>query len=104
MQAGKYRHRIIIQDMVSSEDELGSNVITPTKLVTVRAKVEIKSGGEKYTEDKDLSIVVYEISIRRRPGIDASQTILLDGKTLEVKAVKDDGLSREITLVCTAHG
>lgn len=86
--AGRYRHRVDIQDWVEVRDpETGGYVESwVTVFTNVPAEIAPASGREFLAAAAVQSEIIARIVIRRRPGLKARQRILHNGDIYNVHA------------------
>jgi SPP1 family predicted phage head-tail adaptor len=95
MQAGKLRHRVLIQQPGTTQDSIGQVVPTWTNLITagdgkVWADVRQLSGLESIRGGAELSIVKASIRIRYRTDVTAAMRVTHGSTVYQVKAVLPD--------------
>lgn len=105
MKAGRLNRRIVIQQRLATENELGERVSGWQTVTTVWANIINKSGLETVRNEMDMSIVNASIRIRYRTGITAGMRVL-DGSTVyDIQAVLLDRTGKQyVDLVCQTGG
>lgn len=101
MRAGRLNRRVVIQQRLSTENELGEKVSGWSTVTTVWANIMQKSGMETIRNDMQMSVVDSSIRIRYRTDIHAGMRVL-DGNTVyDIQAVILDRQNKQFTdLVC----
>lgn len=102
--AGKYRHRIELQDQGLVRDPLGGDIKAwqPWK-ADVPAEVVPLSGREFTAATAEHGTVTARIEIPYLPGVEGAMRVLFDGKIYAVRAVLPDPTARgHITLMVDA--
>jgi len=101
VRTGDLRHRVTIQQLVSSFDEYNAPVETWQDVATVWAAVEPLSGREYFAAEQVQARVTTRITIRYRAGIEPTMRVLWSGKTYNIRAVIDtEGRHEELQLMC----
>lgn len=105
MRAGRLNRRVVIQQRLAAENELGERVSGWQTVDTVWANVINKSGLETVRNEMDMSVVSASIRIRYRTGITAGMRVL-DGSTVyDIQAVLLDNTGKQyVDLVCQTGG
>lgn len=105
--AYKLRHRIDVQDYLSTLDEdtglmtEGWTSIVPDGSPLIPAEIVPLSGREFVAAQAIQAGVTTRITVRWQDGITSSMRVLHDGLTYDIKAVlPDPTLRRHITLMC----
>ena len=102
MQAGRLRHRVQIQEYVTTQDsETGSVSEAWATVAEVWAEVMPMSGREFVAAQMPTPGVTTRITIRHVDGVDASMRVLHGSMIYNIKAVlADPTLLRHLTLMC----
>lgn len=103
MQAGKLRHRVVLQQEAKGRDSFGGEVINWTDLATVWGAVEPLTGQERYDQVSAqlLASIDNRIRIRYRAGLTHKMRATWDGHTFDIQAVVNvETRDREIHLLC----
>lgn len=106
MQAGRLRHRVIIQEYTTSRATDGQELKTWSTLVTVWAEVMNAGGRERFVSgaDQKVAVATHKVRMRERSDLVLSPVlhrISWQGKLFDIEAVSDaDGRSREIHAFC----
>lgn len=83
MQAGKLRHRVVIQEPIEvQDDDTGAIEVTWTPIDTVWAAIEPLSAREFITSAAETSKVVARVSIRYRSDVTAKMRLYHAAKDL----------------------
>lgn len=83
MQAGKLRHRVVIQEPIEAQDaDTGAIEVTWTPLDTVWASIEPLSAREFVASASETSKVVARITIRYRSDVSAKMRVYHAAKGL----------------------
>lgn len=105
MKAGRLNRRVIIQQRLATENELGERVSGWQTVATVWANIINKSGLETVRNEMDMSIVSASIRIRYRTGLSAGMRVLHGSTVYDIQAVLLDGTGRQyVDLVCQTGG
>lgn len=101
MAAGRFRHRITLQELVTGQDEAGQPVQEWQDVATVWAAVEPLRGREYWAAAQVQSEVTTRIRIRYRSGIRPDMRVLYGGRVFNVTAVIDpEERHMELQLMC----
>lgn len=101
MQAGRLRHRIVIQNFTTSTDTYGEPIKTWATWATVWAAVEPLSGREYWNAQQVQSEVNTRIRIRLRDGVTPLMRVNWDGRLFDIEnVVRDPTNKREMHLMC----
>lgn len=105
MRAGRLNRRIVIQQRLATENELGERVSGWRTVDTVWANIINKSGLETVRNEMDMSIVSASIRIRYRTDINAGMRVLSGATVYDIQAVLLDGTGKQyVDLVCQTGG
>ncbi len=101
-QAGRFRHRITIQEKTHTQNELGEPMVTWHHVVTVWAERKTLRGREFMSSATETAAYINVYVIRYRPGIH-EQMRLIDGEQiLDIRQVLDpDGRRRLLEVRAT---
>jgi SPP1 family predicted phage head-tail adaptor len=106
MQAGRLRHRVIIQNYTTTRATDGQELKTWAAVATVWAEVMNNGGAERYAQgaDQRVATATHKIRMRQRSDLTLSpqaHRINWGGKLFDIEAVTDaDGRTREIHAFC----
>ena len=101
MQAGKLRHPVVIQSLVTGRDAAGGVTKTWSDFASVWADVRFLNGMETVRADSPVPMVRASIRIRDLAGVTADMRVVHDGKNFDIKAVLPDPTgARWLDLVC----
>ncbi len=103
MEAGKLRHRIVIQQATEAQDGYGEPGLSWSTWATVYARVEPLSGREYFNSpaDQTLAEVTHRITIRYRDGITPTLRVVWKGQVFDIEAVIEvESRGRELHLIC----
>ena len=104
MQAGKLRHRVVIQEPVNNQNtETGSIESSWQDVATIWADVYPLSAREFISAQSEQGEITTRITIRFRRNISNKNRILYEGKIFNIEGVLPDPVSgREyLTLPCS---
>lgn len=90
MKAGQLRHRVALQDRVSTVDEIGQPSTSWLTTATVWADVRYLSGLSALKAGADVSVSKCSIRMRQR-AVNAGQRIVYGDEVFEIDAVLPDG-------------
>lgn len=90
----------VIKQPVSSRDAYGALVTTWTTFATVRASINSSRGGEDEPHGTQRGTLNHAIFIRYLSGINNLMRVEIEGRTLEVLAVVEQGRKHMIELSC----
>lgn len=101
MRAGRLNRRVVIQQRLAAENELGEKVSGWQNVATVWANIMQKSGMETIRSEMEMSVVNTSIRIRYRTDINAGMRVA-DGSTIyEIRSVVLDRQSKQyVDLIC----
>ena len=101
MDAGKLRHRILLQTKTVSRDTFGAETVTWTTLATVWGSVEPMRGQEFIESQRAWAEVDTRMRIRYRDGLVPTMRATWSGHVYDVKAVIEvEERKREVQLMC----
>lgn len=101
MGAGKYRHRITIQQLTTTKGDRGGVVKTWTTLATVWAQKVHQSSREFFAAQKVNAETTDLFIIRYLAGVNAKMQVVYDGRTYDIVGANDqDGKRRELYVMC----
>jgi len=99
--AGKYRHRITIQQLTTSKGSLGGVVKTWSTFATVHAQKVHQASREFFAAQKINAETTDLFVIRYLAGVNAKMQVVYDGRTYDVIGANDsDGRRRELYVMC----
>ncbi|QXC67251.1 phage head closure protein [Klebsiella aerogenes] len=104
MQAGKLRHRVILQEPVKEQNPITGAVINTWRdVATIRAEVSALSAREFIAAKASQGEITTRITIRYRDGVTRKHRILYRGCIYNIEGVLPDPRSgREyLTLPCS---
>lgn len=102
MQAGKLRKRIEIQRRSTTRDSYGQPTTAWETLATTQAEIEPMSGRELVAAMAVQSEVTHTVTIRYRPGINATLRIKYADRLFNIHSVIDESeRHRMLTLMCS---
>ncbi len=99
MKAGQLRHRVALQDRVSTVDEIGQPSTSWLTTATVWADVRYLSGLSALKSGADVSLAKCSVRMRHR-AINAGQRIVYGNEVFEIDAVLPDGKREYVDAVC----
>ena len=98
--AGKYRHRITIEQREITKNAVGEKTETWTRQYDVWCDIE-QSGISDAIENSRISQTgSYSIKLRYRSDLTYENRVNYDGAILEIQELMTDPLKIEITLIC----
>lgn len=104
--AGRLRHRITVEEFVTSQDSDGAvdEAWVAAFAVPLSAEIVALSGRELIAAAATQSKVTTRIRVRYRPGFKAAQRVLHRGTVYNIEAVIPDPDSgqRYLTLLCSS--
>ena len=86
MRSGPLRHRVTLQNRVTTKDDFGQTIESWTDLKTVWASVEPISGRELLSSQQTLGEITHRIRTRYRNGITAATRILFNGRIFDIQS------------------
>ena len=99
MKAGQLRHRVFLQDRVSTTDSIGQPSTSWLTTATVWADVRYLSGLSAIKSGADVSLVKCSIRMRYR-AFNAGQRIVYGNEVFEIDAVLPDAKREYVDAVC----
>ena len=87
VQAGKLRHRIIIQTFTLEQDDFGQQVRSPITLVERWASVEPLRGQELMNARQVQADVTHRVRVRKADGVTPKMQVVFDNRTFEILSV-----------------
>ena len=105
VEAGRLRHRLVLQSPSTQPDGGGGQVgdpwAAPVKVATVWGSVEPVSGRERLRAQRLETQVTHRITIRYRMGVTAAMRLVLGVRVFNIRAVLDLGeRHRVLELLC----
>ncbi len=103
MQAGKLRHRVVIEQNQATQDTFGAETDAWVSWATVYARVESLSGREYFDQQaaQTLAEVTHRVVIRYRDGITPTLRVVWKGQVFDIEAVIEvESRGRELHLMC----
>ncbi len=101
MRAGALTRRIVIQQHVSGQDEIGQPIDVWTDVATVWADIRHTSGLEAVRGGAEVSTVKVSVRIRYRTDVHAGMRVIHETYVYNILAVLPDVAGREfVDLVC----
>lgn len=90
MRVGKMRRQITIQSVTSVSDGMGGTTDTPVDVATnIWAEVEPLEGSELLRAQQTGMQRPHTFTIRYRPDVRGSQTVLYASRTFDIKSIQD---------------
>lgn len=93
LSAGKLRHRVLIQQQVTTKDEDGVQTTTWVDVATVWASVEPLSAREFIQSGQTHSAVTARITMRYRDGLSPSMRLVHRGEIFNIAGLLPDKVS-----------
>lgn len=91
----KLRHRVTIEQQTNEKDSDGNDsTVWATFVQDEPAEVAFLSGKEFISAQSAQSLVLGRMTVRWRPGIDASMRVVHDGVVYNIQAVLPDSTGR----------
>lgn len=101
MQAGRLRHRIIIQEHQITRDTYQGEIEAWGEVATVWAEVSPISGREFILQQRAEAEVTHRVRLRYRAGLKPQMRVLFSGRVLQIEAVlNQEERHRELVLMC----
>lgn len=101
MRAGQLRHRIVLQQLTTTQNEFGEPVQTWTTFATVYAAVEPLRGREFFAAQQITAELSVRIRIRYRSDVKPAWRAVWGAHTYDIQDVIDvDGRHTELQLMC----
>lgn len=101
MKIGKLRHRVTLQEYISSKDSFGAEVENWSDMATVWASVEPLSGREYFAAQQVNAEISTKITIRYRAGIKPIMHVLCKGRIFGILSVLNtEEKNTELILMC----
>ena len=101
MQAGRLRHRLILQSKAETRDSYGATLITWDTVTTVWGAIEPLSGKEYFAQQEVQSESKVRIVIRYYSGVLPSWRVSHGGLYYDIEDVLNhDTRNRQLTLMC----
>lgn len=90
----------VIQSPTETRDAYGAVIPGWQELATVRATVEAIGGQERRADGAQVSAHSHRLMLRWRSDITTACRVLVDGKTLLIRAVMEVGRRRMLRVMC----
>ena len=101
MRAGRYRHRVVIQEKVVERNDYGEEVITWSPVATVWADVQPIRGREYLETRQEQADVTHRVFLRWRSGMTPTMRLVFKNRVMEIESVVDPGERRiGVEVVC----
>jgi SPP1 family predicted phage head-tail adaptor len=105
LNAGRLRHRVLIQTRISTPDEYGDGTVTSwTDLATVWAEVSDYGGRELVASGAPMAETTTRITFRFLAGVDESSRIVHDGRAYDIQRLERDPTHREFLVAFCREG
>ena len=101
MPAGRYRHRITLQNATITRNEYGEVIRTWYDLDTVWAAVDTLKGDEYFAARTLRNAVSHRVTLRYRSDITPHHRLLFEGRTFDIEAVLPDSRKTQLVLMCS---
>lgn len=89
MHAGRLRTWVTIQVKVTAKNDVGEEVESWQNWKTVKAEVVQTGSSEGVSGSQTTALAMYLVTIRYRPGVDATQRLLCDGGVYGIRGTND---------------
>ena len=100
MQAGKLRHKIVIEKRDTGQGPTGQQVSTWATFATVRGSLFAISSREALSGDARFAEVTHRVRARYIAGITPAMCLTFDSRTFDIKSAENVGqLNRELVLM-----
>lgn len=100
--SGQLRHRVTLMRPAASRDSYADSLDAPEAVATVPACVEPLAGNELWNAQQVTPLLSHRVTIRYRPGIDATWWLVYRGRQLNVHSSVNVGeRNHELQLLCT---
>lgn len=100
--AGQLRHRVTIQEKVSTQNDFGEETITYSDWATVWARVEPVSAGEVADQQREAATATHQVTMRyRRDLVPTMRLAWADGnvtRVMQIAGMVPDADRREIVI------
>lgn len=103
MKAGQLDRRILIQRRVPVRNEFGEEIEGWVDVATVWARFERVNGADEFRAEQRSSKQQVRFTIRYRPGLDPTMTVIYDGERYQIEDVGEVGEGRRDGLVLTGY-
>lgn len=101
MQAGKLRHKLVIQSRTEAPDSIGHMVSTWSEFATVYGSVEPLIGREYLAAQQVQSEVSHKLRIRWLNGATTKMRVLFGSRVFDINSVLNvEERGREMLLMC----
>jgi len=101
MRAGKLRHRVIIEQVTSTDDGYGGRSDAWATFATVWASVKPLRGHEYFQAQQMQAKVTHKVKIRYLQGVTHKMRVKYGSRILNiVSVINPDEKSRELVLMC----
>lgn len=85
--AGQLRHRVTIEQVAYTRDQVGGNEESWTTLATVWARVEPMGVRESFQRQVVNAQASWKVTIRHRADLHAKMRVLWEGRRFEIKGI-----------------
>lgn len=101
MKIGKLRHRVTLQEYISSKDSFGAEIETWSDTATVWAGIEPLSGKEYFAAQQVNAEINTKIMIRYRAGVRSTMRVAFQNRLFEILSViNTEEKNQELILMC----
>jgi SPP1 family predicted phage head-tail adaptor len=101
--AGAYDRRITIQKKTLTLDGAGQEVESWTTAWTPAARVRPFRGSERFAAQQIVGQAVVTFEIRYRSGVTVEHRILFDGRTYDIRDIRELGRREALEIDATAR-
>lgn len=101
MKIGKLRHRVTLQESISSKDSFGAEIETWSDTATVWASIEPLSGKEYFAAQQVNAEINTKITIRYRAGVQSTMRLAFQNRQFDILSViNTEEKKLELILMC----
>ncbi len=102
MNIGILRHRVIIQQLVNTDDGAGGSIETWQDIATVWAAIEPLRDNERYTAQQVQSTLSHKVTIRYHEGVKPQMRLAYKGRIFDiVSAIDIEERHQWLELLCS---
>ena len=99
MNPGELNRYVTLQELVTSRDAFGAEILSWSTLAAVWAKIDPLSGGEAYVSDKIQSQATHRFTLYYRSDVTAEHRVVFGGYAYDILLVQEVGLHEATELL-----
>lgn len=102
---GRLRHRLTVQNVVETRDEIGANVVTYENVVTMWGSVVTLSGNERVVASQIAPRSTHKIRMRYLAGLTVRNRLKFGDRLFQIEFVNNvDQRNKILEMLCVEDG